>query len=175
MNFYELFEKKEDKDSQDVTIADPKAALALKQARAKYTYAKSDLEAFVKMVQDEEEQDQREIEKFEADTERQEQDIKDLENKEAKSTAVISKLEKENDLLQKQIKTLNSKETAYEKKVGAMAQAEKIYKNRIETLQKDLSDLEKRLQGLPGFKSKPIKEPKRLPEPEDFAISVDFE
>ena len=131
MNFYELFEASKDKEEQskkageyqDVTIADPKAAIALKQARAKYTYAQSDLEAFVKMVQDEEEKDNAEIEKLEQDTERQEKEIQDLEDKGNRSTSVISKLEKENDLLQKQIKILNSKETAYEKKVSAMSQS----------------------------------------------------
>ena len=97
MNFYELFEKKEDKKhQQDVTISDPKAALALKQARAKYTYADSDLEAFVKMTQDKEEEEDKEIAKLDRDTERQERKIKsndehirDLEAKEKHDAAEI--------------------------------------------------------------------------------------
>ena len=35
-----------------INIADPKAAYALRKGRAKYSYARSDLEAFVKMVDD---------------------------------------------------------------------------------------------------------------------------
>ena len=74
MNFYDLFEaKKDSEEHQDVTIADPKAALALKAARNKYSYANSDLEAFVKMVQDEQESEQDEIDDLEAETAKQEE------------------------------------------------------------------------------------------------------
>ena len=169
MNFYELFEKKDDNGhSQDVDIADPKAALALKQARAKYTYAKSDLEAFVKMVQDEEEEDQKEFDKLEKETERQESDIKDLEHKEQSYSANIEKLEKENDLLQKQITTLKKREADYEKVVNNLSKVAPTYSKKIDALQKELDDLEFGLRGVKGFRATPRTKPGRnsLPEPE---------
>lgn len=36
----------------DVKIADPKTAYALKKAKAKYSYTRNDVEAFIKMVHD---------------------------------------------------------------------------------------------------------------------------
>ena len=175
MNFYELFEKKEDKDhQQDVTIADPKAALALKQARARYTYAKSDLEAFVKMVQDDEEKDQEEFEKIEAELTSTEDEVKDLEAKERQTDQNISKLEQENELQDKHIQTLNAKETAYEKKIDAMTRAENEYKSQIERLQKSLNDLETRVaKSIKGFK--PVQHKfTRLPNPEELEKEVPY-
>jgi hypothetical protein len=51
---FEYNSKKKTNEAYQTTInlADPKAAFALKKARAKYAYSKSDLEAFVKMVHD---------------------------------------------------------------------------------------------------------------------------
>jgi chromosome segregation ATPase len=172
MNFYELFEKKDndsnDKAHQEVTIADPKAALALKQARAKYTYAKSDLEAFVKMTQDDEEKDQEEIEKIEADNEKQEQEIQDLEDKENRSRAVISKLEKENDLQDQSIRNLTRTEQEYEKVINKLP----AYSAKVRDLEKQIADLEHRLQGVAGFVPGGKKSKIRLPDPSEFAIKT---
>ena len=51
MNLLELF-----KEEDEIGIKDPKAAQALKMARSKYGWAENDLEAFLAMVQDEQEQ-----------------------------------------------------------------------------------------------------------------------
>jgi len=168
MNFYELFEKKEeDKKQQDVTISDPKAALALKQARAKYTYADSDLEAFVKMTQDKEEEEDKEIAKLDRDTERQERKIKsndehirDLEAKEKHDAAEISKLEKENDIQDQRLQTLSAKEKQYEK----MAQS---YNDWAKQIGNELADLENRLAKVKGYKpsSRPIPTAPAAPAP----------
>jgi len=182
MNFYELFEASKEKEEksekageyQDVAIADPKAAIALKQARAKYTYAQSDLEAFVKMMQDQEEKDQQEIDNLEADTERQEEEIqqaekeiRELEKREAQDTAKnnakINKLNKEIDLQNRLIQTLNTKEQGYEK---ALAQ----YADRIEKINADLTDLEDRMGGIKGFRARPKSKAPPLPKPSDFAV-----
>jgi len=187
MNFYELFEKKDDpstdeKEHQEVTIADPKAAVALKQARAKYTYAKSDLEAFVKMTQDKEEEEDaeiakldRETEKLEKETDRQEaeiqqaeKEIKDLENKEAMYAGAINKLKQENDLQDKLIKSLQSAK----KEFTTMADEYDTWAQRISN---DLLDLENRLRNVKGFvpgKLSSLKtpgSPKKQPPP-DFSI-----
>jgi len=164
MNFYELFEASKDKEkkhTQDVDIADPKVAYELHKARTRYSYAQSDLEAFVKMVQDEEEADQKEFDKLEKDTERQESEIKDLEHQARINSAEINKLEKENDIL-------NAKETGYEKKINAMTAAEAMYKNRIETLQNDLTDLERRLKNVPDFIPKAGRDYPELPAPTEL-------
>jgi len=162
MNFYELFEKREDTEHQNVTIADPKAAFALKQARAKYSYADSDLEAFVKMTQDNEEEEDQEIEKIEKEIQNAENEIKDLEDTEASQQDEINRLEKENDLQDKSIRALTAKEKAYER----MSQD---YVRRLRMLDDHISDLENRLakanlQGFePATRSQTV-EPEKGPE-----------
>jgi len=156
MNFYELFEASKEKEEQakkageyqDVTIADPKAALALKQARARYTYADSDLEAFVKMTQDKEEEEDKEIEKLEKDTERQENEIKDLEAKERQTDKNIEKLEKENDLQDKHISKLSRMVDEFEKLADR-------YKTAILAFNDQLDDIEDRLSKMKGIETPP--------------------
>ena len=53
MNLTDLFEKEVTTDPQNIDIKDPKMQYLVSKARSKYAYAKSDLEAFVKFMQDE--------------------------------------------------------------------------------------------------------------------------
>lgn len=171
MNFYELFEKKENKDSekyQDVSIADPKAAYALRQARAKYTYADSDLEAFVKMTQDKEEEEDKEIEKLEQETDRQEKEINALSRKERLASAEFTKLEKENELQDKSIALLSAKEKEYEK----MARS---YSNWAKQIGDELTDLERRLAkaNVQGFESpRKLSTTPEIPPAPEIAIDL---
>ena len=128
MNFYELFEKKES-DHQDVTIADPKAALALKTARNKYSYADNDLEAFIKMTQDQDEEEQNEIDQLERDTERQEKMIAKnkelvtkLRDKEEQAEKSIDALERETMHQENLITQLRAAEAEYEQAIGNYSQ-----------------------------------------------------
>ena len=150
MNFYELFEKKEDnKHQQDVTISDPKAALALKQARAKYTYADSDLEAFVKMTQDKEEEEDKEISKVEREVQHAEKEIKDLETVEKQQQVEIDHLEKENDLQDKSIQKLTRARGEFEALAGR-------YQEVIASLGDQIADLESRVaKSIKGFETTP--------------------
>jgi hypothetical protein len=60
MKLFELFEDDGEK-SQDTNIRDPLARRIMDKARAKYAYTESDLEAFVKLMQDEQERDKTNI------------------------------------------------------------------------------------------------------------------
>jgi hypothetical protein len=51
MNLRDIYEKDEEEDAVD--IRDPATRWLIKKARAKYAYAETDLEAFVKFMQDE--------------------------------------------------------------------------------------------------------------------------
>ena len=53
MILQDLFEKEMSTDPQQIDIKDPKMQYLVSKARSKYAYAKSDLEAFVKFMQDE--------------------------------------------------------------------------------------------------------------------------
>jgi len=52
MNLRDIYEKDEDEEDA-VDIRDPATRWLIKKARAKYAYAETDLEAFVKFMQDE--------------------------------------------------------------------------------------------------------------------------
>ena len=62
-----------------IQIADPNAAFALKKARAKYAYSKSDLEAFVKMVHDDYNTSTKKIDALERDKKLSDTKISNLE------------------------------------------------------------------------------------------------
>jgi chromosome segregation ATPase len=106
MNFYDLFEfkdtkgeytkKKDSEEHQDITIADPKAALALKQARNKYSYANTDVEALLKMQQDDQEQEEKDIDKLEREFDQHEKMI-------AKNRETVAKLRKQDQEAQQMI------------------------------------------------------------------------
>ncbi len=58
MNLHDLFEKKantpdDNEHEQSIDIRDPATKWLVKKARSKYAYAETDLEAFVKFMQDE--------------------------------------------------------------------------------------------------------------------------
>jgi len=55
MNLRDLFEKKVDdhEEEQEIEIRDPATKWLINKARARYAYAETDLEAFVKFMQDE--------------------------------------------------------------------------------------------------------------------------
>ena len=148
MNFYDLFEaskdlKGKDAHEHDVSIVDPKAALALKTARNKYSYADSDLEAFVKMTQDKEEEEDKEIADLEKETAKQEELIqKNIEalqkNRElidqTRKQATAAKeradhLERENGLQRQRIKDLEQAEKTY----GAMADQYNEFSDRLKS------------------------------------------
>jgi len=63
MNLLDLFEKEVTTDPQNIDIKDPKMQYLVNKARSKYAYAKSDLEAFVKFMQDEVEKEKDQIDK----------------------------------------------------------------------------------------------------------------
>jgi len=63
MNLLDLFEKEVTTDPQKIDIEDPKMKYLVNKARTKYAYAKSDLEAFVKFMQDEVEAEKDQINK----------------------------------------------------------------------------------------------------------------
>jgi len=64
MKLFELFE--DDKEnSQDVKIRDPLARRLMDKARAQYAYTDSDMEAFVKLMADEQERDKKNINSLE--------------------------------------------------------------------------------------------------------------
>jgi len=181
MNFYELFEASKDKEEksnkaskqgQDIEIRDPKAARALDVARTKYAYAETDLEAFVKMMQDEQDEDDKEIDELEKETAKQEQEINDLKQQDMLNSQEIDKLEKETDLQQKQLHALSAKEVAYEKTVASMAQVDQLYKKRIEILQQELETLEDRLRYVKGYKPFPATPKPELPDPEDIILPL---
>jgi chromosome segregation ATPase len=158
MNFYDLFEfkdtkgeyikKKDSEEHQDITIADPKTALALKQARNKYSFANTDVEALLKMQQDDQEKDESDLDKLERDTERQERAIQknkelvqSLRDKEAQAEKNISALElqtKEQDNVITQLRSQLADVT------GIAGE----YANIVKGLGNDLNDLESRLQGV---------------------------
>ena len=166
MNFYDLFEaSKENKDTaQDVTISDPKAALALKQARAKYSYADNDLEAFIKMVQDQDEEESSEIDQLEADTARQEnlikQNIEQLEknqqtiarlrNTEKQAMSTIEQLSKENQAQNHALSVLRGKEREYEEWAASLI-------NDINSMTQKFSGIQLPSGGT--FKAEPLAKP----------------
>jgi chromosome segregation ATPase len=154
MNFYDLFEfkdtkgehtkKKGSEDHQDVTIADPKAALALKQARNKYTYADSDLEAFIKMTQDKEEEEEQEIDDLDAAVEKNKEVISDLKAKEAEAETHIDTLEKENTASKKRIAQLKAENEVQTNRISMLSIKEKEYEEWAERVGVKLADLETR-------------------------------
>jgi predicted RNase H-like nuclease (RuvC/YqgF family) len=160
MNFYDLFEASGNPESkkdheQDVTIADPKAALALKAARNKYSYANSDLEAFVKMVQDEQEEEQSEIDDLEAETAKQEEliqrniealqknqkTVEKLRATEKEALNTIEALRKENLAQNHELTKLR----AAEKEYGAMADQYNEFSNRLKS---EISAMQAALAGV---------------------------
>ena len=172
MNFYELFEKKET-DHQDVTIADPKAALALKQARNKYSYADSDLEAFVKMTQDQDEQEEDEIAQLEKDTARQEKLIKQNIDQLEKNQQTIQRTRDLANAAKERADNLERENKIQNQNLVSLRAKEKDYEQYINTLHNELQDLENRLAGLKSlqgeFKAKTITKPSisKTSEPEN--------
>jgi len=157
MNFYDLFEAKKDSEKhQDVTIADPKAALALKQARNKYSYADSDLEAFVKMVQDEQDEEQSEIDDLEAETAKQEELIqrniealqKNQENiaktrKQAEAAKErADQLERENKAQNHELSVLRAAKAEFDAISTQYDQWMSRIKDEVETMQAGLAGVE---------------------------------
>ena len=173
MNFYDLFEASKEKSSeehQDVTIADPKAALALKAARNKYSYADSDLEAFVKMVQDEQEAEQDEIDDLEAETAKQEELIQRNIEALKKNQDTIAKtreqaqaakeradqLERQNKAQNHELSRLRAARSEYEKWASATAD---LINNMQQSIAGALPDQTK-------FKPTPLAKPQAAPQSE---------
>ena len=161
MNFYDLFEaskdlKGKDAHEHDVSIADPKAALALKQARNKYSYADSDLEAFVKMVQDEQESEQDEIDDLEAETAKQEELIqknidalqknRELIDQTRKQASAAKEradhLERENGLQRQRIKDLESTKAEFDAMTSQYGDWANRMKAELEAMQAGLAGVE---------------------------------
>ena len=183
MNFYDLFEaKKDSEEHQDVTIADPKAALALKQARNKYSYADSDLEAFIKQVQDTEEEDEKDIDKLERETRKQEQAI-------AKNKETVAKLKAQDEEVQAMMKqkdaeldTLRQMTVDQENELSKLRSLTTEYDTWVEQIKSDIDDFKQAVRSkvngvqvapTPGLKKNtaPVAAPKtvddvKLPEPD---------
>jgi len=121
---------------QRVNIRDPLARRILDKARAKYAYTETDLEAFVKMMQDEQYKDRQEIEDLE-DRERKlekreselEHDL-DVETKKRKSKIKqlqqqfdqdIAEIEARTEYVGQKTSELENKEKEYEQKVAGMS------------------------------------------------------
>jgi chromosome segregation ATPase len=181
MNFYELFELKDTKGEHtkkkdhkhDITIADPKAALALKQARNKYSYADSDLEAFIKQVQDNEEEEEKDIEKLERETEKQEQAI-------AKNKETVARLKAQDEEVQamlqqkdSELETLRRMTVDQENELSKLRSLNSDYDNWVDQIKLDLDDFKQsvrsKLDGVqvaptPGLKKNtaPVAAPKTV-------------
>jgi len=82
-----------------INIMDPKTTAALRKGRAKYAYAKSDLEAFVKMVDD---------------------DYKGTEKELYKQATRINNLERSSDHYKKRIQDLTADVKALQRKVDKL-------------------------------------------------------
>jgi chromosome segregation ATPase len=173
MNFYELFEKKES-DHQDVTIADPKAALALKQARNKYSYADNDLEAFIKMTQDQDEEEQKEIDDLEAETAKQEELIQRNIEALQKNQENIAKTREQAQAAKERADQLERENKAQNTELVKLRAARKDYEEWAAGLINDINNMTQKLAGVDTSRGKfqptPIAAPKQsatVAEPEE--------
>jgi chromosome segregation ATPase len=173
MNFYELFEKKES-DHQDVTIADPKAALALKQARNKYSYADNDLEAFIKMTQDQDEEEQKEIDDLEAETAKQEELIQRNIEALQKNQENIAKTREQAQAAKERADQLERENKAQNTELVKLRAARKDYEEWAAGLINDINNMTQKLAGVDTGRGKfhptPIAAPKQsatVAEPEE--------
>ena len=146
MNFYDLFEaskdlKGKDAHEHDVSIVDPKAALALKTARNKYSYADSDLEAFIKLQQDQEEEDQNEFDELEAAVAKNKQTVANLKKQEAETQELLAK--KEDDI--NTLRAMTQDQETELSKLRAQAKEFEGYKSWASKIRAEIDDLDNSL------------------------------
>jgi chromosome segregation ATPase len=179
MNFYELFEfkdtkgehtkKKDSEDHQDVTIADPKAALALKQARNKYSYADNDLEAFIKMTQDQDEEEQKEIDDLEAETAKQEELIQRNIEALQKNQENIAKTREQAQAAKERADQLERENKAQNTELVKLRAARKDYEEWAAGLINDINNMTQKLSGIETpqgkFQAAPLSGVRSVSEP----------
>jgi len=128
MNLQDLFElKKSDdmEDEQEVGIRDPATKWLIRKARAKYAYAETDLEAFVKFMQDEVQAEKDNIQ-HNADDIEHESEINNDQQKEIDSTERSAQKSKEVNISQERHLTrLDAKEQELDNKIAHFDKAEK--------------------------------------------------
>ena len=178
MNFYDLFEaskdlKGKDAHEHDVTMADPKAALALKAARNKYSYADSDLEAFVKMVQDQDEEEQKEIDDLEAETAKQEELIQRNIEALQKNQENIAKTRDQAQAAKERADQLERENKAQNHEIVKLRQARNEYQKWADDLIGQINNFQQSMAGTQTahgeFKPTPISRPapQQQAEPEE--------
>jgi chromosome segregation ATPase len=178
MNFYELFEASGNPEGKkdhehDVTIADPKAALALKQARNKYSYADNDLEAFIKMTQDQDEQEEDEIDQLEKDTERQEKLIKQNIEQLQHNQETIAKTREQAQAAKERADQLERENKSQTTELAKLRAARDVYQNWADDLINQINNMTQKLSGIETpqgkFQATPIAKPQAAAqsEPDD--------
>lgn len=103
-----LFERRQDVDSLDRSSAkDPKLAVALRQAYAKYPSARSDIEAFIRQEIENQTSTDQNFSSQNKTNDRQDQTIDQLRNLSRRQSQQISSLDQENDHLDDELTQLN--------------------------------------------------------------------
>jgi hypothetical protein len=116
MNLRDIYEKDEEEDAVD--IRDPATRWLIKKARAKYAYAETDLEAFVKFMQDEVQAEKDNIQHNTDDIEH-ESEVNVLQQKEIDHTEASAQKSKEVNIAQeKHLKRLDTKEKQIDDKLA---------------------------------------------------------
>jgi|APSaa5957512622_1039677.scaffolds.fasta_scaffold08507_4 chromosome segregation ATPase len=144
MNLVDIFEADKEpskNDTQRISVRDPLARRILDKARAKYAYTETDLEAFVKLMQDEQAKDRKEINDLE--------DISaDLEKHEEELEHNIAREHRINQIQAKQLTNQRGDITDLEAEKESFHNTRADYRLRMKDLEDELSALEGQFAGI---------------------------
>jgi len=145
MYLQDLFEKNE---TSDIELKDPTAKYLLDKARAKYSYADTDLEAFIQLMRDEVEDEKSRIEKNQKEIERNKKELNRTDNRLDRDEEDIQSntdgVEREtsvNQNQQGQIKSQAAKDKEHDQAIARLKDKEDKIDSQIDRLSQSNSEM----------------------------------